>query len=283
MILIADRNGQLGNRISTFAHFIGWGLEYGVRIANPGFRNYAQYFEGTFADPWCRYPAQSPSAIDALTRRIVYPLIFYAARHARRANIQTPWLATQNSRGDIFDLGSHTEELLAAKLTMVRGWQFRDDPNFQKYRDAICAHFTPRPVHLRRIGECIARARANCDILVGVHIRRGDYIKHLNGRYFYDPSVYRAFMERIGTVFENKSVGFLICSNEPVDGSKFNGLNFHFGTNHLVEDMYSFASCDYLIGPPSTYTIWASYYGKVPLFAITSPQANLQLANFEVH
>ena len=51
MILIADKFGQLANRLFVFAHFIGWGIEHGVVIANPAFDEYAQYFEGTADDP----------------------------------------------------------------------------------------------------------------------------------------------------------------------------------------------------------------------------------------
>jgi len=34
----------------------------------------------------------------------------------------------------------------------------------------------------------------------------------------------------------------------------------------MVEDLYALAECDYIIGPPSTYTLWASFYGDTPLW-----------------
>ena len=40
-----------------------------------------------------------------------------------------------------------------------------------------------------------------------------------------------------------------------------------------VEDLYALAGCDLLIGPPSTFTQWASFYGKVPLYHAWSPDA----------
>jgi len=33
-------------------------------------------------------------------------------------------------------------------------------------------------------------------------------------------------------------------------------------------DQHLMTRCDYLIGPPSTFTLWASYVGKVPFFQI---------------
>ncbi len=284
MIVIADRNGQLGNRLFTFAHFIGWALEHGAEIANPGFFEYAQYFGDNLADPWCRFPVRPASRGAVLSRQIVYPAIYFAARQARKFQIRTPWLSTLNYRGDsVYPLDIHTDELLSCKLTLVREWQYRDDANFHKHRDAICAYFTPRSDHLRRIRESVAKARDASDVLVGVHIRRGDYIKHLGGRYFYDHRVYRQAMEKIRGLFENRNVGFLICSNEQVDVSLFDGFNLHLGPNHLVEDMYSFAGCDYLVGPPSTYTLWASYYGKVPLLQMHTPICEPKLEDFEIH
>lgn len=283
MIFIADRNGQLGNRLWTFSHFIGWGVENAIPIANPGFHDYARYFEGTFKDPWCRYPAKEASRADAATRHATYPLIYFAARQARKFNVRTSWIATRNNKGgEVFDLRTHTSELLASKVTIIRGWQYRDDASFLKHQDAIRAHFTPRPEHLRKVAECIRRARENSQVLVGVHIRRGDYIRYLNGRYFYDHIVYGGMMKKIHDLFATKTVGFLICSNEPIETGAFRGFNYHLGPNHIIEDMYSLASCDYLIGPPSTYSIWASFYGKVPLFEMRSPSESspLKLEDF---
>jgi hypothetical protein len=62
----------------------------------------------------------------------------------------------------------------------------------------------------------------------------------------------------------------------------FAGLNVTFGTGDLIEDMYAFASCDYLIGAPSTFTMWASFYGKVPLNVIRSPDQTQKLTDFVV-
>ena len=79
-----------------------------------------------------------------------------------------------------------------------------------------------------------------------------------------------------------REVGFLVCSNEPLASAFYSTANIHLGHNHLVEDLYSFARCDYLIGPPSTYTMWASYYGGVPLCLITHPGIDPALENFEL-
>jgi hypothetical protein len=52
------------------------------------------------------------------------------------------------------------------------------------------------------------------------------------------------------------------------------------GPGHVVQDMYALARCDYLLGPPSTFTIWSSFYGRVPLCHVESPDQELALASF---
>jgi hypothetical protein len=124
--------------------------------------------------------------------------------------------------------------------------------------------------------------RTTCDIVVGVHIRRGDYVNFRGGLFYYELGVYLEFMSKVRRLLRNKEVGFLICSNEPVASATFSNFNAHLGPNDLIEDMYSLARCDYLIGPPSTYTMWASYYGGVPALQIMDPVSDPTLADFVV-
>lgn len=56
MLIIASKPGQLGNRLFLFAHFVGFSAEQNIPVANPAFDEYANYFEGTRKDLFCRYP-----------------------------------------------------------------------------------------------------------------------------------------------------------------------------------------------------------------------------------
>jgi hypothetical protein len=286
MIVVATKYGQLGNRLFVFAHFIGWGTEHGVAIANPAFDEYAQYFEGTADDPWCCYPSRLIYHREAARlRHRIYRCVKLADWIGIRLKINTPWIGCLDiGDTEIYELSeeNHMRALRSRNLTLVRGWQYRDEASLHKHVSAIRSYFTPRPPHLRRIDELLAKVRNTCDVVVGVHIRRGDYLNFERGRFFYELGVYRKMMGKVRQLFRDRNVGFLICSNEPVNSEVYSNFNVHLGPNHLVEDMYSLARCDYLIGPPSTYTMWASYYGGVPLLQITDPCMNPTLANFTV-
>jgi hypothetical protein len=77
-------------------------------------------------------------------------------------------------------------------------------------------------------------------------------------------------------------VGFLLCSNGELDLSEFNGLSVFRPTNHFIEDMYSLAACDYIVGPPSTYSAWASFVGDTPLCVVHNPEDNFIKDDFRV-
>jgi hypothetical protein len=153
-------------------------------------------------------------------------------------------------------------------LLYVQGWQFRDRTNFARHADAIRAYFEPLELFRHNVNVLIERARETCDLLVGVHIRHGDYKRFLDGKYFYEIEEYVRVMEKVLRMYPDRRVKFLICSNVRQSEADFARFDFTFGNDHLIEDMYSFAKCDLLLGPPSTYTMWASFYGRVPLYMI---------------
>lgn len=106
-------------------------------------------------------------------------------------------------------------------------------------------------------------------IICGVHIRGGDYRYWLNGKYFYDQTVYHKAMERFLTFFPEKKVCFFICSNEPINKEIFEDFEyFTISGTSVSQDIYALSRCDYMIGTFSSFNAWASLLGRVPLFTI---------------
>lgn len=66
----------------------------------------------------------------------------------------------------------------------------------------------------------------NHDIVIGLHIRYGDYRTFKNGKYFYELEQYRAKAEEVVTELgQNHSVALFVASNERIDSGTFDGLN----------------------------------------------------------
>lgn len=292
MIVIARNYGQLGNRLVLAANLIAAAREYGVSLMNPSFVQYAKFFIATENDIWCRYPAarfrgaEPPiSAVDdadelltqrwmptrcpsQVRREVLYRSVYLTARtlsHLRMTGF--PFHVLRIVGEQRCDLTSETfrRKACGRRPVLVSGWNFDAGELLDKHAPAIREHFRILPEHQIHVDGSIGAARGDADVVVGVHIRQGDYKTFRGGRYYYSIDQYVAAMRRVRERLAGRRVAFWICGNGPLDRRDFGSLNVHFGTGHLIEDLYGLAATDSLIGPPSTFTKWASFYGDVPL------------------
>lgn len=287
MIVVASKPGQLGNSLFLFAQFIGCAIENNLSVMNLAFDEHAKHFQITSNDLFCRYPPRTSFVKGStFTRRLLYNATYYLTRVLVKSGIQSKHLRTVSlDWQEELDLGSN--EFLATlapnQLIFAQGWLFRDARAVVKHADEIRRFFTPLEEYQRNVASLIEKAREQNALLVGVHVRHGDYKTFQGGKYFYELDAYKVVMEKVVALFHPAAVGFLICSNVKLDRTPFASFKYTLGSNHFIEDMYSFSQCDYLIGPPSTYTMWASFYGKVPLYVIEDPHKIFELEYFVEH
>lgn len=291
MVIIGNKSGQLGNRLFVYAHFIANAIEYGYEVSNPSFYDYSRYFANLQKDFFCRYPARESGLKSRKSLQAAYFLALTKSvslakkMGLRLCNCDLLKVKAMGHDGDNYDLCS--PEFIGvregARHLLVRGWAFRDFSNLTKHADRVRRYFAPAEPHAANVERLIDRARKDCDLLVGLHIRHGDYRTWLGGRHFYETAQYADIMRDYASRCAGKRVRFLICSNARQDEKLFHGLDYIMGNNHQMEDMYSFARCDRLIGPPSTYTMWASFYGSVPLFIVHTPGEPILPEGFRIH
>ena len=279
MIVVADESGQLGNRLFLFGHLIGFAEEYGIRIANLAFYPYSAYFQATDRDIFCRFPKSArPFHASLRLRRLLFRLA-----HAYTHRIGNHWLLSRWIR---FIFLSWTQFIYLdnlrfldlarnQKVLLIRGWRYRSYASFDKHAAVVRDYFRPLPEHENNIAALITACRSQADVIVGIHIRLGDYREFRGGLYYFPLEQYAVLMRRIQRMIPGQRVLFLLCSNEVLEAEEFEGLTITFATSHLVEDMYALAACDYIAGPPSTFSQWASFYGKVPLYRMTSADKSL--------
>ncbi|HYW73537.1 MAG TPA: alpha-1,2-fucosyltransferase [Pyrinomonadaceae bacterium] len=287
MIVIADKPGQLGNMLLLFSHFIGRSIESDFPVSCLAFENYADCFPATETDLLCRFPAKTPhrNARPRL-RRWLYHAANFSVRVIDKlgGNLGFARAITIYDWDAIFRLDDPAFVALArsGRLTLLRGWGFRDYDSLRKHADRIRDFFRPHEANEKRINELISRARENADVLIGVHIRHG--IIHFDNtrKWFYSAKRYAELMAEVKELFPGRRVAFLICSDWVQDPKMYDAFNVTYGTGDLIEDMYAFAQCDYLMGAPSTFTMWASFYGKVPLNKIEHAGQRPALSDFVV-
>ena len=154
-------------------------------------------------------------------------------------------------------------------LGFVKGWHTRRDTKYIAAVKAEIQHlYRPKKEITDKGDTLIKELHQQADIVVGVHVRRGDYATWNEGRFFYSIEEYHHFMLRIQEYYHDKKVAFFISSNEDFPLDQFKGCvcqRFDKEPSGAILDLYTLSVCDYIIGPFSTYSRWASFIGEVPL------------------
>ena len=274
MVILGYKTGQLGNRLFQYAHWMGNAWEYKYFLYNPSFDEYGLYFDRNEEDSIYEMTRSFLSSV--VVRKIVLFLskIIFKYMHCSKKNVVgNRWIRFYR----IFDdeeCNLRNPEFIklrnSTKCLVVQGWLYRDSASFNTYAERIREFFRPLLVHERNIENLMLSVRepASSKIVIGLHMRGGDYKSFMGGRFYYTPEQYGGIMHKIEDHFGKEKVRWIVCSNETIDIEAFSAFDVMVGTGQIVEDMYTFSVCDYIVGPPSTYTGWASFYGNKPLYFI---------------
>lgn len=184
------------------------------------------------------------------------------------------WKATHNEKMDkIFSF-----------FRCTKGWNTRTDTRYLKAtKPQLQQIFRPKDEITSKAEKLIANMKKEYDMVVGVHIRRGDYATWNDGKFFYTLEEYHMFMLRLKNTYKDKKIGFFISSNENFTIDIFKECNCaRFGkeSSGAILDLYTLSICDRIIGPFSSYSRWASFIGNVPLCFIETKEQSFKEENF---
>lgn len=295
LFVIARRCGRLANRLVLFSNIIAFAEEQGHHVINFTFHSYAGLFEATRRDIYCQYPvAKSKSWLDVVpgvADMVRNTRVFYhAVRAASLLNERCPVLGRSvvtlreiPGKDITFMDGPEIQaEICDARIVFVYGWLFRAPDCVQRHAEKIRAYFKPIEEYERRSRQAVERLRQDTDIVVGVHIRQGDYRIWRGGKCFFPIQQYATWMHALAEQFPSRKVSFLVCSDEPRHEREFKQLSVGFGAGSPVGDLYALAKCDYIFGPTGTFSQWASFYGNRPLLQFDDSNSRIELEKFRV-
>ncbi|RYE16511.1 MAG: hypothetical protein EOP45_17385 [Sphingobacteriaceae bacterium] len=114
--------------------------------------------------------------------------------------------------GDEFHNDQYKAAVLKYPILSCEGWFLWSNTTVAKYRKLYQHIFDPAvdKVHLQ--AKFLSR-EIGTNKIVGVHIRRGDYILHEDGKYFFDDAVYLDKMQQLVAQL-SKNIKFLLFSND---------------------------------------------------------------------
>jgi len=258
MFILIKRYGNHSNRLFQAIHLEAYCLEKSERFINLDFSDMASYY------------------FDNYFKRLNHKILIRLILKFCKKNIIELVIDSQNeNKMNISNFKAHL-------IKLVTGWGFFSHELTEKYRDYFISKYKLKDKFYKK-NELYLWILSNKTkyVIVGLHIRRGDYQFFNEGKYYYSDSEYMLVVNCVEEIIKNtgSQCFFIVFSDSDVT---FNSENIIVSKNEWYIDHVLMSNCSYLLGPPSTFTSWASYIGRVPLYHISNVQTKFDLSDFIV-
>lgn len=286
-IIVVQSIGQLGNRLFQFSHLIALAKARGCRVLNPAFWKYAPLFPSTQQNLFCSFPEQQSNWVQNWMQALVYYLLRLSFSLGILNWVPNSFVFKKDWRDGptAIDSEAFTEIVKKFRIVFLVGsYKHKHLRGFALSWPSVRTFFRISEERKSKIKLHLKSLRDSSDILVGVHLRQGDVFTDPGRRDGLDQSVYAQKLEEFLLIFPEKNVSFLICSNASIRKALFSTYNHKLGLGDFLDDLYSLAECDYLLGAgQSSFSLWASKIGSVPRAALFRGQdSNLRLNDFQL-
>ncbi len=268
MLILLNEEGQLGNRLLVSAHIYAYAIENSEALIDINLGKYSTYFKKIKGKKICR--------IDNIVyKRFIKFMI-------RIMNLTNRAIFNYHAIGWV-----HKElctiERRKNDLLILNGVGFRDTLSLKKNKSELLEFFMPKNYYEESVAKIISKLKSEYDCLVGIHIRWGDYKTWQGGKYYYELDYYDSLINYLNnSLLSGMNVGFYVCSNEFIDVNLFNNKDVFSMSLSEIEDLLILSKCDYIVGPPSTFSMWASFYGQTLLYHLQTEELNFELSSFYI-
>lgn len=268
MIFARDKS-QMCNNLLQYAHVYAWGREHGRKVISMRFSYKYQYFHICHTNltgfGWYLM-AKYLAALKLL------PTASFKRRDCNREKLE--------------------QKMLRHRNIVVSGWFVRYYDLFLKYRQEICGLFTLDKQYTQPVKAKMSEAEtAQGDrphMRLGVHIRRGDYAEWRDGQFYFDDETYARHINRFAELFPEKTIHVYLSTNDStVTEEHFQqrcpNVCIHHLKGNAPEDLFMLSECDYVIGPPSTFSLVAQMYRDIPFYRMdTADEQQMTIEGFRL-
>ena len=152
------------------------------------------------------------------------PFIYYPLYHKWYLKQGNGW---NNYKGLTWKLTHNKHwDIIFRFFGCTKGWSTMNDTRYlSQTKKDLQSIFMPRIEITQKANSLINKIRNKYDIIIGVHIRHGDYKTWRGGRHYYSFEDFYFFMQHIQDLYSNSRVAFFISSNAQVDTGLFHDCN----------------------------------------------------------
>lgn len=276
IIILRQNGGRLGNQLLLFASIYAFCLEYEFECINYSFYNYKNYFQlpsdkfSVFLNLIANLKLYNSHSLHLIVYQIykffTYIFTFFnkgliLKEDPRRLFYLPPSIDKIKSHSNIIKKIISSKD----KIIYIDGWHFRNPIGMKKYHKKIVNYIKPKNEIVKSVQLFINPLKIKY-YLVGVHIRQGDYKRIEQGKWYFTNKEVAEILKNYlkNERHSSKPILFIICSDEIINMKEFKGLNIKLGSGIIIEDLFTLASCNLIIGSNSTFGSFASYYGNIP-------------------
>lgn len=254
-------SGQLCNNLFQIGHLYALALDSRLTVSSPCFdKRYGRFFK---------------KSTSSNRDKVLFALLYLTFPVSFNTIIGYDMRREQKEK-----------KIVSGKRRFVAGYYYRNNALFKKHFVAIKGMFAFKETFKNRIKAKTISLRRVHKRLIGIHIRRKDYREYRGGAYCFDDSVYiKAVAATINDLcnIKKEEVAIIICSDEKIDVDTFSdqlGVFVIQNSGEMVEDLLMLSECDLILGPPSTFSSWASLTGETPLYFIQNEKSIPNLDDF---
>ena len=287
-IILTHCPGRFANQLTLFGHLIGLVEEHPwLRLVNMSFWKHADLCGGTESNQLCRYPngvGQRRPRVEMFPRilrrvRAVLPRqVVRGVDYGMPRVIHRCW-GSRVSRQEVAHLeeaigtDSFLEKFRGRKSVALCGWFMRDWDLFTNHQQAVREFLKPASRFQSTASTFMTDVRRRHKPVIGLLMRQSDYRTWVQGRYFLSTPQYRTYVEQLQLRF-GPDCAFVVATDEEQDPDAFKGLNAYWctgqkaGPGHHLESLVELSLCDVIVTVPSTFSLWAAFFGEVPVLPI---------------
>lgn len=278
IIILSDGYGQMCNKLYNQMNVIATALDNNVLLKYYNFREYGSF---NYTQDQVQKLLEKKTKTKAV--KVYFKLILLFRKllpTSIRKNVII--IESQNTTPNV--LSKTDAGYLCTHKMMFSGWPFVNLDALRKHKKAIQQYYSSKMEMVDYVNSTIEYQKRGSNILVGVHIRRGDYKYWNDGQFFYENEVYKYYMDELYNQLNNRDITFFVFSNETIDEKYFADDKYRlvFPHGNPEQDFHTLKSMDYIIGPPSTFSGIASFLGDVPRYIITEKKATFSLAQMKI-